>query len=294
MRALLAEYTAAHDPALAPEGAAMAKVLEQSFTATGYEVVQPEQGDFLEEIRRIAPTCDIGLVIAPDELLPDFTRAMEGGTHNIGCGSVNAAFCANKRLTARILASHGIPVPAEIREGVRVLKPALGCGACGVRLSDSVPAEGEIAQQFIPGDHLSVSLICSRVVGEVCLYYTGNPPLFLTLNQQDIVIRDGKFSYLGGCTPLHHPREDEIIGVAGHAATVMGCQGYVGVDVVVGDRVYVVDINPRITTSIVGIAHIMEEEIADLMIRASRGEDLPPVHLHGKVRFNRIGQVVPV
>jgi predicted ATP-grasp superfamily ATP-dependent carboligase len=235
----------------------------------------------------------VGLVIAPDDLLPEFTRAMETATHNLGCGSTNAALCANKRLTARILTSHRIPVPPEGGVDVRVLKPARGCGACGVRLSDALPADDEIAQTFIPGDHLSVSLICSRVVGEACLYYSGTPPFTLALNQQDIVIRGGRFSYLGGWTPVQHPRSDEIIEVARRAATVMGCQGYAGVDVVVGDKVYVVDINPRITTSLVGIARIMEEEIADLLIQASKGETLSPVHLKGMVRFTTDGQVVP-
>jgi len=271
----------------------MAGVLERSFTAIGHEVIRPGPGDFLEEIRLLAPNCDAGLVIAPDDLLPEFTRVMERATHNLGCGSTNAALCANKRLTARILTSHSIPVPPEATGEVHVLKPARGCGARGVRLTDAAPAEDEIAQAFIPGDHLSVSLIGSRVVGEACLYYSGNPPGILALNRQDIVLRDGKFSYLGGWTPVDHPRREEIVDVARRAVTVMGCQGYAGVDVVVGDRIYVVDINPRITTSLVGISHCMEEEIADLLIKASKGETLPPVHLHGQVRFSTFGRVVP-
>jgi hypothetical protein len=294
MKALLAEYATLHDPQLAPEGAAMAGVLEQSFSALGYEVVRPGPGDFEEEIRRLAPSCDVGLVIAPDDLLPAGTRAMENSTHNLGCGSTNAALCANKRLTGRILASHGIPVPPEEPGGVRVLKPYRGCGAFGVRLSDAPPAADEIPQVFMPGDHLSVSLVCSRIVGEACLYYRGSPPLALAINQQDIVIRRGAFSYLGGWTPVHHPRELEILDVARRAATVMGCQGYVGIDVIVSDQVYVVDVNPRITTSLVGIAAVMEEEIADLLVKASRGEPLPPVHCRGMVRFTKEGLVVPV
>ncbi|MDD1676531.1 MAG: ATP-grasp domain-containing protein, partial [Methanomicrobiales archaeon] len=225
-------------------------------------------------------------------LLPAFTRALENATHNLGCGSTNAALCANKRLTSRILTSHGIPVPPAGTGNVRVLKPARGCGACGVRLTDAPPAEDEIAQQFIHGDHLSVSLIGSRIVGEACLYYSGNPPTVLALNRQDIVLRNGKFSYLGGWTPVDHPRREEIVDVACRAVTVMGCQGYAGVDVIVGEKVYVVDINPRITTSLVGIAHVMDEEIADLLIRASKGETLHPVHLHGQVHFTTNGRVV--
>ena len=47
MKVLLAEYTTARDPALAPEGAAMLDVLHKSFTRCGYEVVLPGHRRFL-------------------------------------------------------------------------------------------------------------------------------------------------------------------------------------------------------------------------------------------------------
>ncbi|HUT38349.1 MAG TPA: ATP-utilizing enzyme (ATP-grasp superfamily), partial [Methanoregula sp.] len=62
MNVLLAEYATAHDPALAPEGAAMLAVLKQSFERCGYDVKLPGNGDFGEEIERLAPSCDMGLV----------------------------------------------------------------------------------------------------------------------------------------------------------------------------------------------------------------------------------------
>ncbi|MDD5024371.1 MAG: ATP-grasp domain-containing protein, partial [Methanoregula sp.] len=69
-----------------------------------------------------------------------------------------------------------------------------------------------------------------------------------------------------------------------------GCQGYCGVDVVVADKVYVVDVNPRITTSIVGIAACMKEEIAQILVDASLGKPTPPVHLTGTVQFDTSGR----
>jgi len=63
------------------------------------------------------------------------------------------------------------------------------------------------------------------------------------------------------------------------------------VDVVVADRVYVVDVNPRITTSLVGIAACMKEEIAEILVAASKGSAPQEVHLSGKVRFDKDGKV---
>ncbi len=292
MKVLLAEYSVFHDPVLAPEGEAMLRVLEDSFTRCGYEVVSPEGGDFAEELRRLAPECDYGLVIAPDALLGRYTHILESLTHNIGCASLNCALCANKIQAGRILAAHDIAVPPETASGMRVIKEVSGAGTVNMRLGDEEPGVGEFGQEFIDGEHLSVSLVGSRYVGEACLYYSGAAPLPLSLNAQQISIEDGVFSFSGGTVNVDHPARDEIIATAVKAATVLGCQGYAGVDVVVADRVYVVDVNSRPTSSLVGITAIMDEEIGELLINASKGILPGEVHLAGTARYDKSGQVV--
>ncbi|MEN6343646.1 MAG: ATP-grasp domain-containing protein [Methanospirillum sp.] len=293
MKAFLAEYASlAGDPAVAAEGAAMRDVLTTSFEAIGYEVVMPASADLDAEIRRLAPGCEVGLVIAPDRLLAGFTRTLEGVCHNVGCGAMNVAVAANKRRSSAILAQHEIPVPAERAEGRRVVKPIRGCGALGVRLSDEAAGEDEFGQEYIEGEHLSVSLVGSRVVGDVCEYWSGDRPLVLALNRQTIELDgEGRFHYRGGETPVDHPRRDECAEVARKAVEVLGCQGYAGVDIVLADRPYVVDVNPRVTTSIVGIASVMKEEIADVLVRASMGKGPTEVHLSGRVRYGIDGTV---
>jgi hypothetical protein len=295
MKALLAEYTTAHDPVLAHEGRAMLGVLRESFERCGYDVVHPDEGDFADEIERLAPVCDAGLVIAPDHLLSRFTMILEQHTHNLGCGFMSVALCANKVQTRKILLQHGIPVPGEPGPGKRVIKPVRGCGAQGVRLSDGVAGSDEFAERYIDGEHFSVSIILHRVIGDACLYFSGAPPLVLAVNRQQIGIDpDGSFHYLGGETPVHPPQEAEIISTAKKAVEVLGCQGYCGVDMVVADKVYVVDVNPRITTSLVGIAACMDEEIADLLVAASKGAGPAEVHFSGRARFDTNGTVTRV
>ena len=293
MKVLLAEYTTAHDPMLAHEGNAMLGVIRESFWRCGYEVMLPGEGDFAAEIERLAPACDMGLVIAPDHLLSKFTMVLEQHTHNLGCGFMTVALCANKIRTQKILSQHSIPVPGEPGSGKKVIKPVKGCGALGVRLSDSEPGGDEFAEQFIDGEHFSVSIIPNRVIGDACLYYTGNPPLVLAINRQQIEVdTEGAFHYLGGETPVHLAREAEIIDTARNVVEVLGCQGYCGVDMVVKDKVYVVDVNPRITTSLVGIAACMNEEIAELLVAASKGAGPAEVHLSGRVSFDTKGKVI--
>ena len=295
MKVLLAEYTTAHDPFLAPEGAAMLAVLKQSFERCGYDVVVPGNGDFGAEVEHIAPLCDMGLVIAPDHLLARYTEILEQHTHNLGCGFMTVALCANKVQTEKILRSHNVPVPAEASAGKRVIKPVKGCGAQGVRISDGPTGAGEFSQQFIEGEHYSVSIVASRVVGDACLYFSGKPPLVLAVNRQCIETgSDGALHYRGGETPMHSAREAEIIEVAKKVVDVLGCQGYCGVDIVVADKVYVVDVNPRITTSLVGITVCMTEEIADILVAASKGGGPDQVHLAGNVRFDTQGKVTGI
>ncbi|MDD1701335.1 MAG: ATP-grasp domain-containing protein [Methanoregula sp.] len=295
MKVLLAEYTTFHDPQLAPEGAAMLAVLKQSFERCGYDVVLPGTGDFGAEIDRLAPSCDMGLVIAPDYLLARYTQILEQHTHNLGCGFMTVALCANKVQTEKILRSHGVPVPAETALGKHVIKPVRGCGAQGVRISDGLPGKDEFSQQYIEGEHVSVSIVASRVVGDACLYFSGKVPLVLAVNRQFIETGcDGALHYRGGETPVHPEREGEIIAVARNVVEVLGCQGYCGIDMVVADQVYVVDVNPRITTSLVGITACMKEEIADILVAASKGGGPDQVHLAGSVRFDTNGKVSKV
>jgi predicted ATP-grasp superfamily ATP-dependent carboligase len=291
MKVLVAEYTVFHDPDLAPEGEAMLRVLEKSFTRCGHEVLVPEGGDFAGELASLAKEADAGLVIAPDHLLSRFTKIIEDSTHNLGCGSLACAVCANKKLSGRILQAHGISVPAEQASGLRVIKEVSGCGTRNMRISEGPLEQGEFGQQFIDGEHFSISVVGSRVVGEACLYATGIPPLPLALNHQHLEIVDGVFHYRGGETPANHPRQGEIFEIACRTVSILGCQGYIGVDVVVGDQIYVVDVNPRFTTSITGIAAIMEEEIADLIIGASKGILPERIHLRGRAVYDAEGRV---
>lgn len=295
MNVLLAEYATAHDPALAPEGAAMLSVLHKSFERCGYQVMMPGKGDFESEIERIAPTCDMGLVIAPDHLLARFTQVLEQHTHNLGCGFMTVALCANKVQTEKILRLHTIAVPPEATGGKQVIKPVKGCGGQGVRISEAVPDTGEYAQQYIEGEHYSVSLVANRVIGDACQYFTGKPPLVLAVNRQYIETDTrGSIHYRGGETPVHPLREAEMLGIARTTVEVLGCQGYCGIDLVVADKIYVVDVNPRITTSLVGIAACMKEEIADILVAASKGGGADHVHLTGCARFDTGGKVTMI
>jgi len=95
---------------------------------------------------------------------------------------------------------------------------------------------------------------------------------------------EASFEYEGGIVPRRSDRV-EILQAAKMAALALDLSGYAGIDLVVGDLPRVVDVNPRPTTSIVGIAKVMREELADLILRA-RFATLPErVTVEGECEF---------
>ena len=107
--------------------------------------------------------------------------------------------------------------------------------------------------RYHEGLHLSASFIVGR---------GGFLPL--TINRQLINFEGEGISYQGSQVPYNTPRADEIWAEARKAAMALqGLRGYAGIDFVLGERPWAVDVNARPTTSIIGIARVMQEEIGE-------------------------------
>jgi len=292
MKILIAEYAVgAGIEEYMLEGRAMLGTLSRSFVACGHEVLYPsagtiidsgtavETGRFEEILARLSKKCDAGLVIAPDEILGGLTEIIEENTTNLGCPSDSVRLCADKLESTRKLAKENIPVPRTIGEGEYngdfVIKPRFGCASEGIhRSKKGIVKDGFIATEFINGEHLSASVI------------TGKTQLLLTVNRQLIKI-DDKMSYEGGMVPYQCDREKEIADIAKKTTKVLGCRGYAGVDIVLADKPYVLDVNPRPTTSLIGITRVMKAQIADLIIKSAFGELPQNVELEGCFTFKK-------
>lgn len=187
---LIAEYAvgSCERPELRREGEVMLSALKRSFERLGHEVSFPKaEKDFGRAIERLSKECDAGLVIAPDDILGEFTEILEENTLNLGCPAETVRTCADKLKTTEILLKNGIPAPRILAEEARgeccVLKPRFGCGSEGVlllRSSDScdfVKCEGGeeeyISTEFVRGEDVSVSVVASA-----------RSSLFLTVNKQ--------------------------------------------------------------------------------------------------------------
>ncbi|MGZ7132140.1 MAG: ATP-grasp domain-containing protein [Halobacteriota archaeon] len=284
MDILLAEYASAMLPDLAKEGRAMLETLKGGFQRSGHLVHVPQcftrdPETFCSEVKQLARSCDAGMVIAPDNVLYDFTALVEQHTTNLGCPAEAVKRAADKLSTSLALSEGLLTVP-EISPatGPYVLKPRYGCGAEGIRivetLGDNDVDENTLVSKFVTGDHISVSLII------------GKTALPLSINKQHLRIDDA-IHYVGNTTPYAVPNANNVITQAVKAAQLLGCEGYVGVDIVLQPQgvVNIVDVNPRPTTAIVSVDKVIGN-VADLILKARFGQELPTLlTAHGTHTF---------
>lgn len=169
-----------------------------------------------------------------------------------------------------------------------MIKPIDGVGCEGVcrldTMSDlpgvlalirrSTTQEQILLQKMVRGTHASVSLL---VAAGGCM------PLCLNLQ----LIEDGMpFQYTGSRVPFSHPAGDRAMELAGMAVGLIpGLKGYVGVDLVLTeDHAELIEINPRITTSYIGLRQVAQNNVARAIWDACLNDSLPDSFpLHGEV-----------
>ena len=124
-----------------------------------------------------------------------------------------------------------------------------------------------ILQEYIEGDPMSVSIINDQPLGKL----VENGPKILSINAQNLQITDPTMdsAYLGGFTPvdqfeqLKAQIENILKGV-----DLSAFKGYFGIDFVkkVDNSLSFIEINPRLTTSYVGIRNVLEFSPMDLLL----------------------------
>ncbi len=125
-----------------------------------------------------------------------------------------------------------------------------------------------LIQEYISGLPASVSLICN-----------GKKSKAISLNKQTVNLNAPSLDsyYQGGFLPLQHQLMAEAYAVAEKTADLFqGLRGYICVDVILGEnRVYVLDLNPRLTTSYVGLREVSNENFGQALITAVTEGKLP-------------------
>jgi predicted ATP-grasp superfamily ATP-dependent carboligase len=260
---------------------------------------------------------DAVYVIAPEtgQTLQSLVELVEHtGKLSLNCDSRAIQKVADKTVLYETLKKNGLPTPntvalnvdgglAEIKQTIRnmlsyplVLKPMDGvsCGGLSIVKEDAqvekavakIKAESAekhfIVQEFIGGEAASVSVLCA-----------GGKALAISLNRQNVKVAGAEAvsSYEGGAVPFDHPLKQEAFKAAEKIAEFFpGLRGYVGVDLVLAeDNPFIVDVNPRLTTSYVGLSRVATFNVAEALVNAVLKGKLPPKQkINGFVYFSKM------
>ena len=260
-----------------------------------------------DEIGRLADQSDYTLLIAPefDDLLLTTARLVakqSGRLLSAGEGLVELA--SDKQRTAERLAAAGVPVPVSVRLDAdqeklprdfsypAVLKPIHGAGSQHTLLvagaSDEPPPYPwpRRLEQYYPGVPTSVAFLCGPTG------FRALPPCRQHLSG------DGRFTYTGGSLIEERALAERATGLARLAIDALpDPHGYVGVDLVLGKAAdgsedVVIEINPRVTTSYVGLRAAAEGNLAQAMIDVAEGCEATLSFRDGPLEFTADGQVM--
>lgn len=256
---------------------------------------------------RLAAEADWTVVIAPEiggALAHCRRRVAAVGGRLLGPDQSLIELASDKHRTSEFLARAGVPAPRGILHQAgepwprdfcypAVWKPLDGAGSQGlvfVPNPDSPPLStsrqrGRL-ERFCRGVPASVAFLCGP----------GGFKLSLPTCRQRLS-DDGRFRYLGGELPMPAELASRATAVAERAVSALrGAFGYLGVDLVLGEAAdgaddVVIEINPRLTTSYIGLRAAVEENLAAAMLDIGKGIEPPQVEARQRVRFDADGNV---
>lgn len=300
-RLLIYEYLTAtglgHEPgselhSLYREGVAMRDALVDDFgRINDFEIVRVDnlQGEVpAETIRRLTAVCQEVIIIAPefDQLLESCTTAIDRNCVHLGCRADAIRLTADKLALAAHWTACGVKTPfTSLAVDWRpdrtptVVKPRHGAGSQFTTVVRSNHEFREtllrtmtqsrwemIAQDYVPRIAASVSLL------------TGPRGCVALSPSEQLLTADNSFGYVGSRFGLSSELAARATRVAVAAAEcVPGLAGYIGVDLVLGPATdgstdFAIELNPRLTTSYLGLRLGTESNLAELLRRAAFGQ----------------------
>ncbi len=309
-------------PSLATEGRAMLTAVAADFAAEGIalDVLRDARGpevslpgcaiyeissaaDEQQTLRRLAAEADWTLLIAPEfqgHLLTRCRAVEAAGGRLLGPSSELVALATDKHALCEHLSRHDINVPRGVAldhfeplpsdfHYPAVLKPRDGAGSLGVERVESWsvarrngPSPARL-EAFCPGQPASVAVLCGPEISVTL------PPCFQSLGGES------GFSYLGGSLPIPDELAARATDLAQRAvASLPRPLGYLGVDLVLGDEPsgaadVVIEINPRLTTSYIGLRGLFAGNLAVAMLAIASGQSPGLCWKPGPITFETSG-----
>jgi predicted ATP-grasp superfamily ATP-dependent carboligase len=283
--------------ALRGEGWAMLSAVLEDCAAAGIEAVTllDHSFDGPGEFLRRAAAADYTWVIAPesDGILATHCRWIEeAGGRSLNCTPAAIDLAGDKLALGdlwrqRELATPEVmswPAEPDANFYPAVWKPRDGAGSQAtflVRYRQEAQAAEEqarqegfvgpaVLQRWVPGQSASVA------------WLIGPRQAVPLLPARQVLSDDGRFHYRGGELPLPADQAERAIRLSRGAIDAQtGLHGYVGVDLVLGEAAdgsqdYLIELNPRLTTSYLGLRMLARFNLMQAILDVAEGRRLPP------------------
>ncbi len=264
-------------------------------------------GEFLKVFKKLLKQVDLVWLIAPETdghllKLTELCLAAENkedGPILIGCGYDAALVGTSKTLSFEAMQKAGIHTLA-IHAGTEVVrddyfvqlaeskaawvvKPEDGAGCEGMQYFDSVSDMRHWMQQEQRSLHFFAQAYQPGIAASFCMLCREGQAWLLSCNEQHINLQHGGFKLTGisvnGLTPYWQRFETLARKIAKMLPDALA---HVGVDVILDaehNAIYVLDINPRLTSSYVGLREALACNPAELILSCvlSSRFKLPPI-----------------
>jgi predicted ATP-grasp superfamily ATP-dependent carboligase len=274
-------------------------------------------------IQKLSEVADAAYIVAPEsnQVLQSLVASIEqAGVASLNCRANAISNVADKAAMLKRVKEKGLSTPktvilrasgdaAEITRIIcgifgfpLIIKPVDGVGCAGLSV---VGNEQQVAAAVTKANSESVSkhfvaqeLIRGTAVS-VSLFATGSEAFAVSLNKQDVSLMapEEASTYNGGQVPFDSPFEREAFAAAETAVKAFqGLRGYVGVDLVLTEKeVMVMEVNPRLTVSYVGLRKVAGFNIAQAIVNAALESELPESNqIVGYSVFSKVSVAKPM
>jgi predicted ATP-grasp superfamily ATP-dependent carboligase len=114
-----------------------------------------------------------------------------------------------------------------------------------------------LIQEYIEGESLSVSLVTDGTHIEC-----------ISLNSQQIIMKDFEIKFVGCISPIEHHLKDEIFKISENIIrSIPGLKGFVGIDFIIKeDDIFFIEVNSRITTPYIILKNMCNQNLTESII----------------------------